>query len=174
MWASKSGKVKNCSQRFWNKQLHFFVAFVCEKQENLLDFFRRCFLALVFFLSGNFFVKATLRNWKKKKCWMVTVPFFFVSCPAKHLFDIQRLDSAFLKYSFAPPRLMGSDKPCWWILFHGHLFHVFFLFGQTCLEKTRYQQQPHQVFVRYQNDIFLVQKKQKKLSPSSKNGKKRF
>ena len=24
---TKSGKVKNCSQRFWNKQLHFFVAF---------------------------------------------------------------------------------------------------------------------------------------------------
>ena len=89
-----------------------------------------------FFLSSNFFVKATLRNWKKNKnWWMVTVTFFFVSCPTKHLFDIQRLDSAFLKYSFAPPRLMGSDKPCWCIMFHGHLF-LFLLFGQTCLEKV--------------------------------------
>ena len=56
--------------------------------------------------------------------------FFFVSCPAKHLFDIQRLVSAFLKYSFTPARLMGSDKPFCPILFHGHLFLVFFLFWQ--------------------------------------------
>ena len=68
----------------------FLCSFFCEKQENLLDFFRRCFLALVFFLSGNFFVKATLGIEQKKNCWMVTVTFFFVSCPAKHLFDIQR------------------------------------------------------------------------------------
>ena len=118
---------------------------------------------------------------------MVNVTFFFVSCPAKHLFDIQRLDSAFLKYSFAPARLMGSDKPCCSILFHGHLFLLFLLFGQTSLEKNslptttipsfssipkrylfapnhffhryqkRYQNQRNQVFLRYQNDTFLPQ-----------------
>ena len=115
----------------------FLCSFFCEKQENLLDFFRRCFLALVFFLSSNFFVKATLRNWKKKKLLNGYRYFFFVSCPAKHLFDIQRLDSAFLKYSFAPPRLMGSDKPCWWILFHDHFFLVWAnLFGKNSWPTT--------------------------------------
>ena len=115
----------------------FLCSFFCEKQGNLLDFFRRCFLALVFFLSGNFFVKATLRNWKKKNCWMVTVTFFFVSCPTKHLFDIQRLDSAFLKYSFAPARLMGSDKPCWSRLFYDHLFELQAASGRVLLPKKK-------------------------------------
>ena len=36
--------------------------------------------------------------------------FFFVSRSARHLFDIQRVDSVFLKHSFAPARLMESDK----------------------------------------------------------------
>ena len=68
-------------------KLHFFVVFFCEKQENLLDFFRRCFLALVFF-SSNFFVKGSLidRNWKKKKnccmIWLLLLFFCFLSSKA--------------------------------------------------------------------------------------------
>ena len=58
--------------------------------------------------SNNSLLSA-IRSWNVE--WLLLL-FFFVSCPAKHLFDIQTLDSAFLKYSFAPPRLMGSDKPC--------------------------------------------------------------
>ena len=85
----------------------FLCSFFCKKQENLLDFFRRCFLALVF-LSGNFFVKATLRNWKKKKnCWMVTVTFFFCFLSSKASVRHSKVRFSFLKVFYRSTKTHG-------------------------------------------------------------------
>ena len=100
--------LKNCSHRFCSlleQTSTLLCTFFCEKQEKQLDFSEDV-LALVFFLSSNFFVKATLRNWKKKL--LDGCRYFFLVLPAKLLFEIQRLDLAFLKYSFVPWPFVSS------------------------------------------------------------------
>ena len=104
--------LKNCSHRFCSlleQTSTFLCSFFCEKQEKQLDFSEDV-LALVFFLSSNFFVKATLRNWKKKL--LDGCRYFFLVLPAKHLFEIQRLDLAFLKYFFVPWPFVSSFFCC--------------------------------------------------------------